>query len=177
MTDREPLFNGSPSSGCSFRTNFCNVEYKRWDGKDVIDARAQQEIEALVIEHAWLQDNNAEAERLADLYTEDGRLFGIEPERRGRTALLEYGRSRIKLTGLLARHVCSNLRLVPLQDGRIKGQSIITLFRHVGDGVGPADPCAVADANDIYEKDADGRWKIAERRLELVFESASHRQK
>ena len=145
--------------------------------KVVIDAEVRHQIESLVVEHAWLQDNNREAERLADLYTDDGRFYGIEPECRGRAAILEYGRKRTKLTGRRARHVIANLRLVPLEDGRIAGQLTIMLFRHVGDGIGPAEPCALADAHDIYEKSSDGRWRIAERRLELAFESESHKIK
>lgn len=145
--------------------------------KVAIDAAIRHEIETLVIEHAWLQDNNHAAERLADLYTEDGWLHGIEPDCRGRAALLEYGRKRTKLTGRIARHVCTNLRLIPLDDGRISGQLMIMLFRHVGEGIGPAEPCALADAHDTYAKDKDGKWKIAERRLALAFESESHRIK
>jgi hypothetical protein len=145
--------------------------------KVTIDAAIRHEIESLITEHAWLQDNNHAAEGLADCYTEDGRFYGIEPECKGRAAILEYGRKRTKLTGRRARHVCTNLRLVPMDDGRISGQLMVMLFRHVGEGIGPAEPCALADAHDIYARDRDGKWKIAERRLELAFESPSHRIK
>lgn len=145
--------------------------------KTVIDAATRHELETLVTEHAWLQDNNSEAEQLADLYVEDGWLHGIEPDVKGRAAFLEYGRRRTKISGRRARHVCSNLRLIPLADGQISGQLIITLYRHVGEGIGPAEPCAVADAFDTYAKDKNGKWKIAERRLALAFESESHKTK
>jgi hypothetical protein len=142
----------------------------------IIDAQVRHEIENLVYEHAWLLDSH-ESERLADLYLEDGRLYGIGPERQGREALTAYGVERAAMTGRTARHVCTNLRLAPLDDGRIKGHLMITLYRHDGEAPGPAEACALADAHDIYGRDADGRWKLAERRLELIFESESHKKK
>lgn len=142
--------------------------------KVVIDAQIRHEIERLVYEHAWMIDNHR-SEGLAELYTEDGRLYGIEPERKGRAALQAYGRDRAKRTDITARHVVTNLRLTPMDDGRISGEMFIILLRHVGPGIGTADPCALADAHDIYVKDRDGKWKIAERRLQLTFESESHK--
>ena len=141
----------------------------------IIDAETRNEIESLIYEHAWLLDNH-ESHRLADLYLDDGRLYGIGPERKGRDALTKYGTERAAMKDRSARHVCTNLRLAPLDDGRVKGHVVITLYRHDGDGLGPAEPSALADAHDIYAKDADGRWKLAERRLELTFESASHKK-
>lgn len=142
--------------------------------KVTIDAQVRHEIESLIYEHAWLLDNH-ESERLADLYLEDGRLYGIGPERKGRDALTRYGTERAAMRDRSARHVCTNLRLMPMDDGRVRGHLVITLYRHDGTSPGPAEPCALADAHDIYARDADGRWKMAERRLELTFESESHR--
>lgn len=144
--------------------------------KVVIDAQIRHEIESLIYEHAWMFDNH-ESDKLADLYLEDGRLYGIGPERKGRAALRAYGTERAKMTHRAARHVCTNLRLVPLEDGRIGGQVMIILFSHDGEGLGTADPCALADAHDIYARDDDGNWKIAERRLQLAFESESHKKR
>lgn len=144
--------------------------------KTVIDAQTRHEIENLIYEHAWLIDNH-ESDQLADCYLEDGRLYGIGPERKGRAALSEYGVKRAGMTGRTSRHVSTNLRLAPHEDGRIKGHLVITLFSYDGEGLGLADPCAVADAHDIYAKDRDGNWKIAERRLELIFESESHKNR
>ncbi len=142
----------------------------------LIDAQVRHEIENLVFEHAWLLDSHA-SDRLADLYLEDGRLYGIGPEKKGAAALNTYGAERASMTDRVARHVCTNLRLAPIGDGRIRGHLMITLYRHDGPGLGPAEPCAIADANDIYARAPDGSWKIAERRLELVFESESHKKK
>ncbi len=141
----------------------------------ILDAQVRHEIENLVYEHAWLLDSHDSA-RLADLYLEDGRLYGIGPEKKGVAALNAYGEGRAAMTDRTARHVCTNLRLAPLDDGRVKGHLMITLYRHDGDGLGPAEACAIADAHDIYARAPDGSWKIAERRLELIFESEAHKK-
>jgi hypothetical protein len=140
-----------------------------------IDAADHQEIIALVHQHAWLQDG-PDTERLAELYLEDGRLYGIGPERKGRAAIAEYGRKRAALKGRTARHVVSNHRLWPLEDGRIGGHLIVTLYRHDGDGPWTPEVCAIADAHDIYGRYKDGHWKLAERRLELILESEAHKR-
>jgi len=142
-------------------------------GKVAIDIQTQAEIEALIHEHAWLLDNRG-GEKLADLYLPEGRLYGLGPEKKGRAALAAYGEARTTIEGRTARHVCTNLRLSPADSGRIAGHHLITLYRHDGEGLGPAVACALADAHDVYAQDADGHWKIAERRMELTFESESH---
>ncbi len=140
----------------------------------IIDVQDRQEIESLIYNHAWIQDNN-DTEQLAELYLKDGRLHGIGPDRKGRAAIAEFGRKRHTPPDRIARHVCTNVRLTPLGDGRIKGHLYITLYRHVGGDLGPADPCALADAHDVYARDEKGQWKFSERRLELIFESESHK--
>ena len=99
----------------------------------VIDAHTRHELENLIYEHAWLIDNH-QSERLGDLYFEDGRLYGIGPERKGRAALEEHGKARAAITDRAARHVCTNLRLLPMEDGRIGGRLMITLYSYDGDG-------------------------------------------
>ncbi len=144
--------------------------------KTRIDAQVRCEIEALVYEHAWLIDDHR-SDRLGDLYLEDGRLYGIGPDLKDRAAVQAHGTVRAQMSRRTARHVCTNLRLTPLDDGRIGGHLMITLFSYDGDGLGPADPCAVADAHDIYARDGDGIWKFAERRVELIFESDTHKNR
>ncbi|MDF0546390.1 nuclear transport factor 2 family protein [Sphingobium sp. H39-3-25] len=139
-----------------------------------IDAQTRSDIEALVYEHAWRLDFHQSA-TLGELYLEAGRLHGIGPDRQGRASIDAYGSVRAEQRQTVARHVCTNLRLTPLENGRIAGQLIITLFRHKGEGFGPADPVAVADAHDVYARDDDGSWKLAERRLSLAFESEAHK--
>jgi hypothetical protein len=132
------------------------------------------EIEALTLEHSGLVDNH-EAHRIADLYTENGRLLGVGPDKVGRKALTDYGTERASMTKRTARHVVSNIRLIQESETRISGSSTITLFRADGEERAPADPIAVADCLEKYEKCADRRWRIAERKIVLVFESEAHK--
>src|SRR5579863_9927677 len=53
--------------------------------KPIIDPQIRSEIEALVVEHAWRLDHH-QSGSLAELYTDDGRLLGIGPDRIGREA-------------------------------------------------------------------------------------------
>jgi ketosteroid isomerase-like protein len=142
--------------------------------KIVIDPAIRAEIEALIVEHAWRVDHH-QCHDLADLYTEDGRFLGAGPDKIGRAAIEAYGRERAAMTKRQARHVCTNFRMIWDGPDRIRGGCVITLFRSDGEVMGTADAVAVADAEDIYAKCPDGRWRIQQRRIVLAFESAAHR--
>ncbi len=143
------------------------------DATTRIDAQVRSDIEALIYEHAHLIDHH-QSERLADLYTENGRIVGIL-NYSGREEIAKYGAERAKMTNRIARHLYSNLRLIPLGRDRVEGHVTITLYRHDGAG-GLPEPSGIADAHDIYVRGADGRWRMEERRLDLIFESEEHRQ-
>ncbi len=138
----------------------------------VIAPAIRAEIEELVYAHAWLLDHGR-GEEIADLYTDDGVMLGVGPERHGREGILGYARAR--KPSRTARHVCTNLRLESLDEGRIAGAFIITLYR--SDDTPPLDatPVAVADINDEYRLCSDGRWRIARRHIAIVFEAPAHR--
>lgn len=140
----------------------------------VLDPQVRAEIEALAIEHAWLVDNDR-ADLLADLYTEDGRMIGIGPDKIGQDAIRAYGKTRAGMTQRIARHVVSNMRILPDGPDRVRSTHIVTLFRADGAAVPPADPIAVADIHEIHVRNAQGRWRIQERRLAIIFESEAHR--
>lgn len=140
----------------------------------VLDPYIRAQIEGIAIEHAWLVDTN-QADKLADLYTEDGRMLGIGPDKIGREAIRAYGKGRAGMTNRLARHVISNLRIVREAPDRVRSYHMVTLFRADGPEIPPADPIAVGDIHEIHVLEADGRWRIKERRLELAFESEAHK--
>lgn len=143
-------------------------------GKPVVDPAIRAELEALIAEHAYRLDFH-ESENLGDLYTPNGRLIGAGPDCIGREAVNEYGRGRAAMKDRRARHVCTNFRFVQDSADRIRGTCFIMLFRSVGAALAAAEPIALADAEDIYRLDADGAWKIEERRIVLSFESEAHR--
>jgi hypothetical protein len=140
----------------------------------VKDPSTRAEIEALIVEHSWMLDNH-ESGGLGALYTEDGRLTGIGPDRIGREAIAAYGRERATMTGRRARHVNTNMRMLKDGPDRVLCLCTITLFRCDGDAMGSADPVALADAEDVLVLGGDGCWRFQERHLVLTFESEAHR--
>jgi hypothetical protein len=142
----------------------------------VTDPAVRCAIEALIIEHSWMLDHH-KSDKLGELYAENGKLTGLGGDRIGRAAISKYGQDRAKTTTRAARHINTNIRL--LKDGpkRVRSLCSILLLRHDGDGIGTADPIALADAQDVFVLCDDGRWRFEERHLVLRFESAAHRSK
>ena len=139
----------------------------------VIDPAIRAEIEALLTEHAWMIDHHR-CENLFELYTEDGKMVGAGHDTVGRAALQEWGRNRAQMRERQARHVISNLRLISIGPGLLRGGCVVTLYRYEGEGVGPARPVAIADLEDTYERCSDGRWRIKTRNIVPVFETPAH---
>lgn len=139
-------------------------------GMDRIDvaADARGAIDALVAEHAWLIDHGRAAE-IAGLYLEDGRMLGVGPDLVSRAAIRAWGEGRAAMSERVSRHLCSNMRLVPQAGGLITGTVLLTVYRHDGPAPRPARPFAVGEYEDVYARDADGRWRFAERRLVVLF--------
>lgn len=140
----------------------------------VTDPVVRCTIEGLIIEHSWMLDQ-LQSDGLGELYTENGQLTGIGPDRIGREAIAAYGRERAKMTKRRARHLNTNIRLIHDGQKRICSFCTIALFRHDGDDMGSADPIALADAEDIFVLCNDGQWRFESRHLVLTFESAAHR--
>ncbi len=135
---------------------------------EAVDPAACQAIERLIYEHAWLIDHG-QAGKLPDLYTEDGRVLGIGPDKVGRAAIAEWGGQRQGMTERRSRHVQTSIRLDPASDGMIRGTVVLTLYRHDGPGEGDPAPLLVGEYADVYMKCPDGQWRFAERRLSVLF--------
>lgn len=130
---------------------------------------ARLEIEALNAEFAYLIDHNRSAE-VADLFTPDGSYGRSTGERSiGREAIRAAYAGRAERGPRTARHIFTNLRLTYEGDDRIVGKSILTLF--AADGAPPhvADPFLVADYDDVYRRDGDGRWLYEARTITWLF--------
>ncbi len=125
-------------------------------------------IAALVAEHAWLIDHG-QADRTAELFTEDGRLLGLGPDLVGLDAIRAWGVSRAAIRERTSRHVCTNLRLVPVSADEIHGTVILTVYRYDGPDPGDTRPFMVGDYDDIYRRGADGAWRFAQRRITPSF--------
>ena len=128
-------------------------------------------IEALVAEHAWLIDHG-QADRIAGLYTEDGRMLGVGPDLVGRDAIAAWSVKRAAMHERVSRHVCTNLRLMPVGESEARGTLILTVFRHDGASPRATTPFMVGDYEDIYRRGDDGTWRFAERRINTIFGGA-----
>jgi hypothetical protein len=126
-------------------------------------------LEELNAEFAYRIDHNL-SEQVADLFTEDGSYGRSTGERSvGREAIRAAYRGRKDKGPRTARHIFTNLRLTYESDTRVHGSSILTLFAE--DGVPPhvAEVFLVADYDDVYERQADGRWLYRSRTITWLF--------
>lgn len=124
-------------------------------------------IDALVSEIAWAIDHGR-ADLVPDLFTETGAFISPLATLTGRDELVAGFGARARQTHV-TRHVHSNLRLVADGPERVRGTTILTVYRADGPEPGPARPALVADCDDVYERGADGRWRVAERRIAPTF--------
>ncbi|SEM70940.1 SnoaL-like domain-containing protein [Bosea lupini] len=128
-------------------------------------------IEQLIQRHAWLIDHG-EADKVGELFAEEGALYGIGPDEVGRKAIAEWGRQRAAMAERRSRHLQSNILIEPLAADAARGWVALTLYRHDGPGEGSATPLLIAEYADRYVKGPDGTWLFAERRLTVLFGAA-----
>ncbi len=142
---------------------------------NVIDFETYRAIESLIHEHAWLVDHG-EADRLHELYTDNGKIIGIGADRVGRAEIAAYGQTRAKLTKRTTCHVCSNIRIFANGENAARGTVLVTLYRYDGDEIGHATAIAIGEWSDSFVREKSGTWKFSERQLKIVFESPEHRK-
>ena len=94
-------------------------------------------IEQLIQRHAWLIDHG-EADKVGELFTEDGALYGGGPDKIGRAAIAEWGGQRTAMSERCSRHVQSNILIEPAGPDAARGWVVLTLYRHDGPGPGSA---------------------------------------
>lgn len=127
----------------------------------------RSQIEELVTEYGYLFDHG-QADRMADLFTENAEFHGIAGSAKGRDQLHAlYVKTAAMMTA--TRHCCTNLRLTIESPDRASGTVLVTSYGHRGEGMGKPHPHTVGDFQDIYVRGADGRWRFASRRVVTVF--------
>jgi ketosteroid isomerase-like protein len=137
---------------------------------DVERSVAERACERLVYEYCHLIDLGT-ADRVHELFTDDGVweagrivMTGIEEIREGFGRRAEMSRT--------SRHVCTNVVINVLSEDSAEGVSYVTLYRHDGEGDGPAptndQPVMVGHYADRFARTEDG-WRIAHRRAEIAF--------
>ncbi|MGA0600974.1 nuclear transport factor 2 family protein [Caulobacter sp. KR2-114] len=125
----------------------------------------------LVARYCHLVDHG-EAERVADLFTEDGTWSSPEQMMDGREAIARGFRRRQDNRGRISRHVCENL-LVEVQDAeRAAGVVYLTLYREDGPPGRPYAtalvPALIGEYRDVFVRTPDG-WRIRSRETVVSF--------
>ena len=128
-------------------------------------------IEQLIQRHAWLIDHG-EADKVGELFAQDGALYGVGPDKIGRPAIAEWGRQRAAMSERRSRHVQSNMLIEAVAPDSARGWLVLTLYRHDGPDQGSATPLLIAEYADRYARETDGTWLFAERRLTVLFGTA-----
>jgi hypothetical protein len=131
-------------------------------------AEMRQLIEALNAEFAWLIDHRDGA-GVEDLFTTSGVYDMSNRVYRGRPEIKGFYDARKSRGRRAARHLFTNLRLIPGSADRATGTTILTLYAHDGEPPYPTDVLLIADYNDIYVREPDGTWRYESRTLIPVF--------
>jgi hypothetical protein len=131
-------------------------------------AEMRQSIEALNAEFAWLIDHR-NGIGVEDLFTEDGVYDMSNGIFRGRSGIKSFYDARKSRGRRAARHVFTNLHLVPETAERAAGTVILTLYAYDGEPPYPTDAILISDYNDIYLREQSGRWRYQSRTIVPVF--------
>lgn len=135
----------------------------------------ERECERLVTRCCHYVDHG-EAQRIADLFTEDGvwTAPGIVTMR-GQQELRKGLGERQARTTRVARHVCTNLLLTVIDENTAEGVVYLTLYRHdrkEGEDEGelaPLEaPLMLGEYRDRFVRTPDG-WRIAHREVAVSF--------
>jgi hypothetical protein len=120
----------------------------------------------LVEEIAWRIDHG-QADRVWELFVPSGVLDTSGTPLVGHDAIREWGRARAAAS-VCTRHICSGMRFISHGEGRATGSTLLTVFSHDGEGLGPAVPAVVGEDTDEFVLTAGG-WRFESRRFETLF--------
>lgn len=135
----------------------------------------ERECERLVAQFCHYVDHG-QAQRIADLFSEDGvwTAPGVVTLT-GRAELRAGLGERQAKTSRVARHVCSNLLVEVLDEERAEGVVYVTIYRHDRrEGESDEDPAPVelplmlGEYRDRYVRTPEG-WRIARREVAVAF--------
>ena len=139
---------------------------------DLIDKLSiERECERLVTAYCHFIDHG-EAERVAELFTEDGCWISSEATLEGREGIREAMAARQANTGRMSRHVCNNLRLDIEDENSASGIVYLTLYRHDGKpgrALAPLEgPAMVGEYRDRFVRTPEG-WRMSRREAVVDF--------
>jgi len=113
-------------------------------------------------------DHN-EIDALVDLFAVDALYTHGERISRGRAEIEQLFRARAARGPRTSRHLLSGLQLSIESATEAAGTSVCLSFAANGLPPLPARPFLVADFDDRYRRDGDGRWRFTERHIRRIF--------
>lgn len=127
-------------------------------------------IEDLITEFGRRVDHG-EAQSVAELFVEDGALVTPMFRLKGRQQIAEHFARRNVSGDVVSRHQWSNLKLTPMEDGRVLAEMIVQTHLGKQTAPGPVQPdhMMVGDSIDVVARDEAGAWRFVERRLVVAF--------
>jgi hypothetical protein len=131
----------------------------------------ERECERLVTAYCHYVDHG-EAEKIADLFSDDGIWRGPGVEMNGIEEVRKGFAARQANAGRMSRHVCNNLLINVVDEDNATGTVYLTLYRHDGDvqrRTSPLEgPELVGEYRDRFVRTAAG-WRFAERDTMVSF--------
>ena len=131
-----------------------------------VDDETRRAIEALSTEYSWLVDHGY-ADQAAELFTDDAVLSAAGSEVSGIADIRRHLEERAQNRDIRSRHVVTNIRLLREDSDHVRGTTVMTIYRSVGESARPQ--LIVGDVDDLYRRGTDGRWRLAERKLAPAF--------
>ncbi len=110
-----------------------------------------------------------EVDALVALFTDNAVYTHGERRSEGKAEIAELFGARAAAGPRTARHIQSGLRIEIESAARARGTSVVLTFAADGEPPLPAAPQLVADFDDVYERGADGHWRIRERHIRRIF--------
>ena len=131
----------------------------------------ERDCERLVTAYCHHVDHG-EAERIAQLFSEDGVWTSPEVTMDGREAIRKAMAVRQANAARMSRHVCNNFLLNIIDADHAEGTVYLTLYRHDGKegrALSPLEgPAMVGEYRDQFVRTAEG-WRISRREIEVNF--------
>lgn len=131
----------------------------------------ERECERLVTAYCHYVDHG-EAERIAELFSEDGIWASSEVTLDGREAIGKAMAARQANLARMSRHVCNNFLLEIIDADHAEGTVYLTLYRHDGKegrALSPLEgPAMVGEYRDRFVRTEEG-WRISRREIEVDF--------
>ena len=140
-----------------------------------VDAATRSAIEQLVTESVWRLDHG-HADRLWELYTEDGTSDGPMGQMAGHAQLRAWGEKRAAAPQTVGRHHLSGIRLAWVDD-ELTGYIQYSTYRDSSEN--PLVPASIGEFHEVYRQ-VDGEWRYASRKIVPLFggmNAAAHAQR